>query len=409
MTFTPAMIRPPAAPSERDHDLAVYIGRFQPFHRGHAQVLKRALQEADRVLILVGSANLARDTRNSWTFSERLKIIWGVVDDLVEEYAAGVRLTMGEHQALAQEIKSRIAIEPLDDSPYRRSSWIDRVSMSARHATTALRPRIALIGNIRDQTSEYLGWFPAWTYIACNDSNINATTIRKAYFAGNVNFDQASWEDGLQWNEVLYPSTIAALHQFRETATYPYLMKQKAAEEAYRVRWGHGPHQTVDPVIVKGDHVLMIRRGGLEGTDSEGLPGGFLNAYERLIHGAAREGIEETALFVPAHQHRAMREYLAESAKDPGIPMPQFMLDAQKLLLSYQRGHGMRFDDPHRSRRGHLITEAALFVLPDGHGLPEVHGMSDAQEAFWKPISEVRPDNSFEDHAFIIDKMLDQR
>lgn len=392
MTLTPDMIRPAATPSERAHDLAVYIGRFQPFHRGHAQVLLRALQEADRVLILVGSANLARDTRNSWTFPERLKIIWGVVDDLVAEHIRDKGFTADARKVLADQIKSRIAIEPLDDSPYRRSSWIDRVSMAARHATTALRPRIALIGNVRDQTSEYLGWFPAWTYIACSDTDINATMVRKAYFAGNVNFDQASWEDGLQWSDVLFPSTIAALHQFRDTGTYTYLMAQKAAEEAYRQKWGHGPHQTVDPVICCGDHVLMIERDGIEGQGSIGLPGGFLNPGERLLDGAIREGIEETYLF----RHRG------------SVGVQRSPEEARALLKSYHHGVGVRFDDPHRSRRGHLITEAFLFVLPSGHGLPRVAGGDDARRAFWMPISEVSPTTTFEDHSFIIDKMLDQ-
>jgi ADP-ribose pyrophosphatase YjhB (NUDIX family) len=59
-------------------------------------------------------------------------------------------------------------------------------------------------------------------------------------------------------------------------------------------------------VIIKGDHVLMIERGGEEGTGMIGLPGGFLERYERLLDGAVREGIEETGLFrrwAGSHDH----------------------------------------------------------------------------------------------------------
>jgi bifunctional NMN adenylyltransferase/nudix hydrolase len=155
-------------------------------------------------------------------------------------------------------------------------------------------------------------------------------------------------------------------------------------------------------VIVQGGYVAMIERGGLEGEGSIGLPGGFLNAGEDLLWAAAREAVEETAIFIPPEKIDGFKAWLAT----PGCPMPAFVEAAIRQLLTYHRGRGERFGDPHRSRRGHLITEAFLFVLPDGHGLPQLEGCDDARRAFWQPISDVRPDNSFEDHAFIVDKML---
>ena len=82
------------------------------------------------------------------------------------------------------------------------------------------------------------------------------------------------------------------------------------------------------------------------------------------------------------------------------------MVKAIQTLVGYVKGPGERFDDPYRSRRGHLLTEAFLFQLPNGHGFPRVVGSDDAKRAFWMPTSEVRPSETFEDHAFIVDRML---
>lgn len=42
------------------HTLAVFIGRFQPFHIGHHDVVASMATQADSMLILIGSAYRAR-------------------------------------------------------------------------------------------------------------------------------------------------------------------------------------------------------------------------------------------------------------------------------------------------------------------------------------------------------------
>lgn len=386
--------------TSKPYDLAVYIGRFQIFHEGHLSVVKNAVEHAEHVLILVGSANRSRDTRNPFTYEERQAMIREGLHDLAVEKVADGSSDPAHVGIWSERINSRVTICPLDDMPYDKAAWITAVQVAARSATTAVRPRVCLTGNHRDATSEYLTWFPAWDFLPSKDTAIEATTIRKHYFAGGVNFHQTGWtDDGVVWGDLCPPATIKFLEQFRQKPEYAYLMRQKAAEEAYRAKWGPGPFQTVDPVIIKGDHVLMIERGGEEGAGMMGLPGGFLEAGETLLQGCVREAVEETMIFLPEVYHEPKNDGLIFPAKTT--------LDAaHKALLQYQRGRGERFDDPHRSRRGHLITEAFLFVLPDGHGFPPVRGGDDAKRAFWMPISEVRGDNTFEDHAFILDRML---
>ena len=55
----------------------VFIGRFQPFHCGHKAVIDEALQRADNVIMLIGSANLPRSLRNPFSVDERTAMIKG--------------------------------------------------------------------------------------------------------------------------------------------------------------------------------------------------------------------------------------------------------------------------------------------------------------------------------------------
>ena len=44
-------------------DSLVLIGQFAPLHNGHIALLHRALERADRVIVLIGSAGRARNSR----------------------------------------------------------------------------------------------------------------------------------------------------------------------------------------------------------------------------------------------------------------------------------------------------------------------------------------------------------
>ncbi len=50
---------------------ALFIGRFQPFHRGHLSVTVDALNEYDKVIVAIGSAEKSRTPENPFTVGER--------------------------------------------------------------------------------------------------------------------------------------------------------------------------------------------------------------------------------------------------------------------------------------------------------------------------------------------------
>ena len=51
------------------------VGRFQPFHHGHELMIARALDDCDKVVICIGSAQESRTSRNPFTVEERITLI----------------------------------------------------------------------------------------------------------------------------------------------------------------------------------------------------------------------------------------------------------------------------------------------------------------------------------------------
>ncbi len=53
----------------------LFVGRFQPFHKGHLATVKFALGKVDQLVIVVGSAQKSHESRNPFTAGERIRMI----------------------------------------------------------------------------------------------------------------------------------------------------------------------------------------------------------------------------------------------------------------------------------------------------------------------------------------------
>ena len=53
----------------------LFIGRFQPFHKGHLATVKFALEKVEQLVIVVGSAQKSNEPRNQFTAGERIRMI----------------------------------------------------------------------------------------------------------------------------------------------------------------------------------------------------------------------------------------------------------------------------------------------------------------------------------------------
>lgn len=328
-------------------DVAVLIGRFQPFHQGHLHLVDAALERADRLLILLGSHRCAPDTRNPWSSAEREQMI---------------------RAALPAAAQSRVEFLPLRDHLYSDNLWLAEVQQKVSEVT-AEDDRILLIGHRKDRSSYYLELFPQWEReeVALR-GNIHSTAIRTAYFGG---------EDASIWAADLPPAVAALLEAYRHTGRYRWLAAEAAYIADYRKLWAVAPYPptfvTTDAVVVQSGHVLVVRRRVHPGQGLIALPGGYLGQQERVVDGMLRELREETGLKVPR-------------------PVLEGSIAASHV-----------FDAPDRSARGRVITHAFLIQLKPGP-LPAVRGGDDAEKAFWLSLADLYTyeDSFFEDHVQII-------
>ena len=53
----------------------LYVGRFQPFHKGHLKAIDFILNEVDELVIVIGSAQYSHKINNPFTAGERLVMI----------------------------------------------------------------------------------------------------------------------------------------------------------------------------------------------------------------------------------------------------------------------------------------------------------------------------------------------
>lgn len=331
-----------------NHDLAVYIGRFQPYHAGHAALLQRALELAPVCVVVIGSAFQARTPKNPFTWEERAEMI---------------RL------ALAPADRSRLRFLPLRDY-YDQERW----AAAVRRGVGA--GRVALVGHFKDPTSEYLRAFPGWTLVSVDrQTPVDATAIRAAYFGGG-RYDLAATL-GAMVNQAP-PTTLQFLQAWSELPPFTELADEWHALKAYHEAWASAPYPpvfvTVDAVVRCAGHVLLIRRAHSPGRGLLAVPGGFIEQRETVLQSALRELAEETHLALPA--------------------------DMLKRCLR----SAVVFDHPDRSQRGRTITHAHLFDLGECT-LPEVRADDDAQSVEWTAIERLGAleDRFHDDHFHMLD------
>jgi len=335
-------------------DVAVLIGRFQPFHNGHATLLQLALETAEEVVVILGSSFHARSTKNPFTWQERADMI---------------------NATLSPADRDRVSYIAVRDY-YDDARWSAAIRGKVeRHFPYA--KRIALIGHFKDASSYYLNRFPQWQLVAAEQLlAIDATVIRRVLFEA---------EDMRVSLDVIAHYLPLSIRQYLKAWSilphYAVLVKEHAELLAYHESWKPAPYApmfvTLDAVVKAAGHVLLVQRGGFPGKGLWALPGGFLDQNERLFQGAIRELFEETNLAVLAST-------LEHSLVDVKV-----------------------FDHPGRSLRGRTITHAHFFDLLTEH-LPDIRAADDAAQAAWVSIEKLEgmEEVFFDDHFHILDQFL---
>lgn len=336
----------------KKYDAVIFIGRFQPFHNAHLEIVRRAYENTDNLIMVFGSRFKPVSFKNPFQDDNYISEVKGCI-----------------HQNFR---KSLFIIEQED--LYEDTSWCKGVQEKVEKILTSEDKEIAIIGCNKDESSYYLKMFPQWSLIEVPyDENLSATQIRELYFVEhpNINFLKG-----------VVPSGI---YNYLESMIYSewhnHVVNERNFIDLYKSQYSSLPYApvfvTVDAVVFQSGHVLMVRRDAYPGKGLMALPGGFLDAYgdASLQDAMIRELREETGLKVPS-------PVLRGSIRNTHV-----------------------FDSIQRSSRGRTITHAFNIVLPDGE-LPRVKGGSDADKAFWVPFSKLNSKQCFEDHYQIIQHFL---
>jgi bifunctional NMN adenylyltransferase/nudix hydrolase len=339
-------------------DYLVFIGRFQPVHRGHVSILSRALDESRNVIVLIGSANQPRNIRNPWTTDERVVMLRSALGAAAE----------------------RIRFAPLRDHFYNENAWIGAVQSTVARLIAddkiSGEPRIGLIGGDDESAGEYLRAFPQWPRVeVLHTDTLSSTELRQHYFSGD-----AGGRHLLEAN--VPPAVFEMIDAFRTgSPAYAGLVEEFRFVQQYRKGWESAPYPptfvTVDAVVVHSGHVLLVKRGAQPGKGLWALPGGFVREHESIPDAMLRELREETRLKIPT-------------------PVLRGSIKSREV-----------FDHPSRSLRGRTITHAFHLEFPTGP-LPPVKGGDDAAKARWFTLAEVRQleEHMFEDHFYIVEHFI---
>lgn len=333
-------------------DLGVFIGRFQPFHRGHLFSVLQALESCQRLLIVIGSIHRARNVRNPFTFEERVQML----RDNFLHYD-------GEH---GTNINDRIIIEGVRDYLYNDTPWVNDIKTLVNEHRTE-HDSVSIVGFDKDHSTYYLSIFPDFGRIPIeNYQDLNATPMRHQYF-----------EHELHEQDPLPDATQQFLAQFKFHEEYERLKAEYLFIQSYKSSWAETPYPpifvTTDAVVICQHKILLVKRKFQPGKGLWALPGGFIEVNERVEAGLLRELREETQIDVDD-------ETLKQSIKEIRT-----------------------FDHPERSQIGRVITHAGLIELTEST-LPAITAADDALEVMWYPLDQLDniADQLHDDHFQII-------
>lgn len=179
-------------------DYLVFIGRFQPFHLAHMQTIKISLQQSQKVILALGSAQNERNIKNPFSAAEREQMILSNFSEVDQK-----------------RIKFVHVIDVYDDQ-----KWQQLVKSLVKEVAEP-EAKVGLIGHFKDESSYYLKLFPEWEMVelASLVGAISATPLREAYYRGEI------------IESALPLGTSEFLHKFQKTVIYQQLQHKYLTQD----------------------------------------------------------------------------------------------------------------------------------------------------------------------------------
>lgn len=156
------------------YNTGMIIGRFQPFHLGHAILLEKALSQCNKVVVVIGSAQESGTSLNPLSAAEREQII---IDSFVNRLDSGAL--------------EKIDFLHLND----RENWSNDSSFG-EYVINAIERTYSVIPNVvfEGKESSRNSWFDTIdidiVQISRKSCTVSGTKLREAIYSG----DKAAWE-----------------------------------------------------------------------------------------------------------------------------------------------------------------------------------------------------------------------
>ena len=345
--------------------LYTVIGRFQPLHKGHVDMINKVLavrNKGDRVLILVGSSNKTRSLTNPLTYEER-------------------------EQMILREFQGKgIEVQPLRDYDYNNDKWEHKLHDLLEKECGETHEAI-IVGSNKE--GDYLlredwAWGLENLVVESYGGDLSASRIRKLVI------DSGSPQDAIK-----HLTKNCRMFLLQNLTAINFLISECKVVSDYKESWSSAPFpptfMATDAVVRDNNgKFLLIKRGGEVGTGDLALAGGFLE--QELTHEAnmKKELQEETTLNLDEVPHEIVTSWLC--------------------------------DAPNRAIRGRMTTYAFLVQLDgtfeevDDSGcyyfkttegeIFEVTPNDDASGIAVLSLAELESAKLFNDHAGLIDKVL---
>lgn len=114
------------------YNCGIYIGRFQPFHKGHLHIIEQMMKDCRKVVVVIGSANKGNTERNPLTYLERKTIIDKAIRDLGYHYRVNVvgiddRKDISNDSSWGEYVKEQLLLQGIEFDVIYEGYELERV------------------------------------------------------------------------------------------------------------------------------------------------------------------------------------------------------------------------------------------------------------------------------------------
>jgi bifunctional NMN adenylyltransferase/nudix hydrolase len=356
---------------QKQYNAIVYRGRFQGLHDAHVKTILMGLELAEKVIVVIGSANEPRTYyRNPFFVNEREEMIRGALEDHFRH--EDVSFVTVEDNPSDHEWASTVIASV--------NREVGRLFEDTSKDTRLISYKIGQVGFKKDENCvRDVGLFPSWEYVETPQFEpLDATQVREILFSNRpLGFLRG----------VCPASVIEYMKGFRVTDDFKNLMAEKNFIANYRKKFEgleYAPtFNTGDNVAIRHGKVLLVKRKDHPGRGLWALPAGFFNAADRVTSKGEVVKADKSVFDC------AVRELFEETKATVTVDQLRRKLMGVKV-----------FDEEGRDPRGRIITHAHAFDL-DCFDI-EVEAADDAEETKWFDILNVTRSMMYADHYNIV-------